>query len=105
MSTVMHQKSSLINEIYHLNLSYLLLVQRIADDEQDYCFARLGIAELTLHEIKKLSLEQLTSLANTGQLLMKLRMDDPDKMLCITEYSRVEEFKNIHLGILLAGSL
>ena len=67
----MYSASLCVKEIYYLNLSYLLLIQRISSCDEPTIFSGID-AELSL-VLQKLSLSKLVALAETNQLLLILR--------------------------------
>ena len=69
----MYSASLCVKEIYYLNLSYLLLIQRISSCDEPTIFSGID-AELSL-VLQKLSLSKLVALAETNQLLITLRPD------------------------------
>lgn len=69
----MHQFCNCLTDIHFLNLSYLLLLQRIAYTHDSSLLT--GIDHDVLESIKNLPLTKLTSLAETNQLIIKLRKE------------------------------
>lgn len=70
---VMYSASQCLKEIHYLNLSYLLLIQRIFNCDEPAIFSGIN-AELA-KVLQKLSLSKLVALAETNQLLITLRPD------------------------------
>ncbi|QLA68105.1 flagellar transcriptional regulator FlhD [Enterobacter pasteurii] len=91
--------------IYDLNLSYLLLAQRLIREEKSSAGFRLGLSEETMDIIKELTLSQLIKLASTNQLICRLRVDDSVVLDCLTKDSRIEALQHIHTGIILSTDL
>lgn len=69
----MYSTSQCLKEIHYLNLSYLLLIQRISNCDEPAIFSGIN-AELA-KVLQKLSLSKLVALAETNQLLITLRPD------------------------------
>lgn len=67
----MYSVSQCVKEIHYLNLSYLILIQRISNCDESVIFSGIN-AELA-KVLQKLSLSKLVSLAETNQLLITLR--------------------------------
>ncbi|WOZ76031.1 MULTISPECIES: flagellar transcriptional regulator FlhD [Kosakonia] len=67
----MIERNNLLHEIYQLNLAYLLLVQRLANESD--CASKLsnGLSEDMIEKIAGLTLPQLVSLAETNQIIVK----------------------------------
>lgn len=61
MSTV-----ELLKHIYDINLSYLLLAQRLINQEKASAMFRLGISDSMADALKELTLPQLVKLAETN---------------------------------------
>ena len=93
MSTV-----ELLKHIYDINLSYLLLAQRLINQEKASAMFRLGISDSMADALKELTLPQLVKLAETNQLICNFRFE-------LTKESRVDDLQQIHTGILLSSNL
>jgi flagellar transcriptional activator FlhD len=91
--------------IYDINLSYLLLAQRLINQDKASAMFRLGINETMADVLIKLSLSQMVKLAETNQLLCLFRFDDHQTITQLTQDSRVDELQQIHTGILLSSQL
>ncbi|QCR35757.1 flagellar transcriptional regulator FlhD [Nissabacter sp. SGAir0207] len=97
--------SELLKHIYDINLSYLLLAQRLINDEKDSAMFRLGIDEAMADALAQLTLPQMVKLAETNQLLCQFRFDDHTSISRLTQASRVDDLQQIHTGILLSSEL
>ncbi|MGE9715327.1 flagellar transcriptional regulator FlhD, partial [Escherichia coli] len=73
MSTV-----ELLKHIYDINLSYLLLAQRLINQEEASAMFRLGISDSMADALKELTLPQLVKLAETNQLICNFRFEDSE---------------------------
>ncbi|XTZ39358.1 flagellar transcriptional regulator FlhD [Salmonella enterica] len=91
--------------IQDLNLSYLLLAQRLIREDHITAGFRLGLNESTLEILKNLSLPQLIKLSSTGQLISRLRIDDDVVLDCLTKDSRIDALQRLHTGIILSSNL
>ncbi|PHM29374.1 flagellar transcriptional regulator FlhD [Xenorhabdus budapestensis] len=100
MSTV-----ELLKHIYDINLSYLLLAQRLINHEKASAMFRLGISESMADTLAKLALPQLVKLAETNQLICHFRFEDHETVQQLTKESRVDDLQQIHTGILLSTHL
>jgi flagellar transcriptional activator FlhD len=58
-----------LDSIRELNLSYLLLAQRLLTEDSDAAQARLGISAATAQTLTQLSAAQLGRLASSSQVL------------------------------------
>lgn len=94
-----------LQSIHNVNLSYLLLVQRLIRDDKFLATFRLGLNDATIEILKDLSLPQLIKLSSTGQLICRLRLDNEDVIECLTKDSRIDALQRIHTGIILSTEL
>ncbi|MGG4733594.1 flagellar transcriptional regulator FlhD [Leclercia adecarboxylata] len=69
----MYSVSACLTDIRHLNLSYLLLLQRISRTQEASVLA--GVNCELLATIRDLPLPKLASLAETNQLIITIRKD------------------------------
>jgi len=97
--------SELLKHIYDINLSYLLLAQRLINDEKASAMFRLGIDDLMADTLGQLTLPQMVKLAETNQLLCQFRFDSHKTIERLTQDSRVDDLQQIHTGILLSSHL
>lgn len=91
--------------IHDMNLSYLLLAQRLIREDEFAAGFRLGLSESTIHTLKDLSLPQLIKLSSTSQLICRLRIDNKMVIDCLTKDSRIDALQRIHTGIILSTDL
>ncbi|APG19339.1 flagellar transcriptional activator FlhD [Kosakonia radicincitans DSM 16656] len=94
-----------MQSIEDLNLSYLLLAQRLIREDNIAAGFHLGLNETTMETIKGLSLPQLIKLSSTGQLISRLRIDDEALIACLTKESRIDALQRFHTGIILSSNL
>ncbi len=97
--------TNLVKHIYDINLSYLLLAQQLIDQDKSSAMFRLGIDELMANKLAELTLPGLVKLAETNQLICKLRFIDYTVIQRLTRESRVDDMQQIHTGIMLASEL
>ena len=91
--------------IRDLNLSYLLLAQRMIKEDKYTAGFRLGLSEPTIDTLKDLTFAQLIKLSSTGQLICQLRIDNKMLIECLTKDSRIDALQRIHTGIILSTDL
>ena len=72
----MGSSSDTLNEIKEVNLSYLLLAQRLVREDKATGMFRMGISEQLADVIANLTLAQTVKLAASSQLLCRFRFDD-----------------------------
>lgn len=89
--------------IYNVNLSYLLLIQQfIKEDKTTACF-RSGLSIQLIDFLSDLSLTQIISLSSNSQLICKLRLNDKDIIDSLTKDSRINGLQQLQTGILLSS--
>ncbi len=91
--------------IRDMNLSYLLLAQRLIMEDKLSAIFRLGLSESIINMLKGLSLSQLIKISSTDQLICRLRIDNDIVIDCLTKDSRIDALQNIHTGIILSTEL
>lgn len=91
--------------IHHLNLSALLLSQRMLEKDKMAAMYRLGIDEETADVLSELNASQMLVLSETNQLIFQLRFENSTMVKKLTEESRVGDIKQMHTGILLSSLL
>lgn len=97
--------SDLLKHIYDINLSYLLLAQRLINQEKASAMFRLGIDEKMADALSQLTLPEMVKLAETNQLVCQFRFNDHNTITRLTQESRVDDLQQIHTGILLSSRL
>jgi|UPI0003012C77 flagellar transcriptional activator FlhD len=97
--------SELLKHIYDINLSYLLLAQRLISQDKASAMFRLGINEEMATMLGGLTLPQMVKLAETNQLVCQFRFDNPQTITRLTQESRVDDLQQVHTGILLSTRL
>jgi flagellar transcriptional activator FlhD len=94
-----------LQSIHNINLSYLLLAQRLIMEDETAASFRLGLNESTISTLKELSLSQLIKLSTTNQVICRLRFDEDGVIGRLTKESRIDGLQQIHAGILLSTDL
>lgn len=97
--------SELLKHIYDINLSYLLLAQRLISGDKPSAMFRLGVTEDMANTLRELTLPQMVKLAETNQLICQFRFSDNQAITRLTQDSRVDDLQQIHTGILLSTRL
>lgn len=93
-------------DIYHANLSYLLLAQRLIIQDKATAMLRLGIASpATANIIGELTHSQIVKLSEINQLICQFRFDNPKTITQLTQESRIEDLQQFHTTILLSSHL
>jgi hypothetical protein len=77
--------SSLLADIREVNLSYLLLAQRMLRDDYAASMFRLGFSNEVADILMRLSPAQLVKLASSSSLLCRFRFDDYSLLSALTQ--------------------
>ncbi len=95
--------TSLIDEIEDLNLSYLLLAQRLLQRDRPSAMFRLKIDHDMAELLLSLSARQLTQLARSNQLLCRFGYDDAAQLRAVTHHPREQHLSGFHSSLLMAS--
>lgn len=94
---------SLLGDIQDTNLSYLLLVQRLLNEDRATAMFRLKLTESMADLLASLSVKQLGQLSRTNQLLCRLCFDDPDQLTKLIQDPRDQGLGQTHAALLMAS--
>nr|WP_163503366.1 flagellar transcriptional regulator FlhD [Halomonas socia] len=95
---------SILDEIQDLNLSYLLLVQRLLSEDRASAMFRLKLTEEMAELLAALSAKQLGKLSRTNQLLCRLCYEDADQLRKLTHNQREQGLSQTHASLLMAAA-
>ena len=90
-------------EIKDLNLSYLMLAQRMIWEDREAGAYRLGISAQLADILADLSPGQVLKLAAANVMLCRARFDDRLILGLLTSHGRGNAMAHSHTAILLAG--
>jgi flagellar transcriptional activator FlhD len=99
----MGSSGDMLNEIKEVNLSYLLLAQRLVREDKATGMFRMGISEQLADVLVNLTLAQTVKLASSTQLLCRFRFDDHAVLSALTHDGKNGATAQSHAAILLAG--
>ncbi|HEV3423350.1 MAG TPA: flagellar transcriptional regulator FlhD [Paraburkholderia sp.] len=99
----MDRSSETRESIREINLSYIMLAQRMLREDKPIGMFRLGLSSELADLIAGLSLAQIVKLASSDQLLCFFRFNDHTMLSALTQTSRHAEVSPTHTAILLAG--
>jgi flagellar transcriptional activator FlhD len=91
------------NEIGDLNLSYLLLAQRLVREDVASAMFRLGMSRELADLLGNLSLSQIVKLSNSSLLLCRFRFDDHPILSALTHDHKNLALQQAHTAILLSS--
>lgn len=90
-------------EIQELNLTYLLLAQRLLKEDRAAGLFRLKLSEDMADLIVSLSARQLTQLSRTSQLLCSFSLDNAQNLARVLFNERDHGLTQTHAALLLAS--
>lgn len=94
--------SSSLNDIQEVNLSYLMLAQRLLRENFSAGMFRLGFCTDVAETILQLSPAQLVKLAGSSSLLCRFRLDDYGLLSALTQDVLGGVLQQAHSTILLS---
>ncbi|MCE8040027.1 flagellar transcriptional regulator FlhD [Halomonas sp. MCCC 1A11062] len=92
-----------LDEIQELNLAYLLLAQRLLNDDRAAAMFRLKIDGETADLLLSLGAAQLTRLARTNQLLCHFGFEGAEQLRQVVDNPRDNGLSQFHASLLMAG--
>jgi len=101
-ATTLDSKDQVLDDIREVNLSYLLLAQRLLQNNFAAGMFRLGMSEDVAHRILRLSPAQTIKLAGSSVLLCGFRLNDDQMLSALTQDSLGGILQQAHTTILLA---
>jgi flagellar transcriptional activator FlhD len=90
-------------EIGDLNLTYLLLAQRLVREDVASAMFRLGLSREIADLLGNLSLVQIVKLAASSLFLCRLRFDQQPILSALAEDGKNPGLQQAHAAILLGG--
>ncbi len=100
---IMSATSEMLAEIKEVNLSYLLLAQRLLREDKAMGMFRMGISEDLAEVLANLTLAQTVKLAASNQMLCRFRFDDHALLSSLADKGRSTAVAQAHTAILMAG--
>ena len=91
------------NDISEVNLSYLLLAQRLLREDRQGAMCRLGISSEVAGQLENLSLSQQLTLASSNFVLFRFRFDNDKILSLLTADDKNAALRQAHAAILLAA--
>jgi flagellar transcriptional activator FlhD len=98
-----NSNASPLAEIRELNLSYLLLAQRLLQEDRPGAMFRMGLSEPIADVLGTLNLAQLVKIAASSQLLCRFRFDDHTILSSLADKERSAALAQTHAAILLSA--
>lgn len=94
--------NSALSDIQEVNLSYLMLAQRLLRENYAAGMFRLGLGADVAETVMRLSPAQLVKLASSSSLICKFRLNDYDLLSTLTQDVLGGVLQQAHSTILLA---
>lgn len=98
----MSLNAQLLEQIREANLNYLLIAQRLIQEDKITAMVRLGLDEDTVEIINNLSTQQLIKLAGHNSLICSFRRTDHKYWQAHLDERRQATASHFHASILLA---
>jgi flagellar transcriptional activator FlhD len=95
--------ASTLAEIREVNLSYLLLAQRLLQEDRESAMFRMGLAGPLADVLETLSPAQLVKIAASSQVLCRFRFDDHAILSSLADKEKSAALAQTHSAILMAG--
>jgi flagellar transcriptional activator FlhD len=92
-----------LDSIREINLSYIMLAQRMLRDDRAIGMFRLGLSKELADLLSGLTLAQVVKLAASDQLLCFFRFNDHTMLAALTSPAKHADIAPTHAAILLAG--
>ncbi|MGN6083440.1 flagellar transcriptional regulator FlhD [Trinickia sp.] len=99
----MSATSEMLSEIKEVNLSYLLLAQRLLREDKAVGMFRMGINDQLADVLANLSFAQTVKLAASNQLLCRFRFDDHAVLSSLADKGKAASLTGAHSAILMAS--
>lgn len=95
--------AEMLTEIREVNLSYLLLVQRLIREDRAMAMLRMGFSAEIADILARLTLAQTVKLAASRNLLCQFRLEDHAFLSALVDKGRGTATAQMHAAIVLAG--
>lgn len=93
----------LLDDVRDLNLSYLILMQRLINTDRELAMFRLKIDDDMADLLSQIPVADLTKLARCNQLLCHFSLDSAEQLFSLINAPRDDEMRRLHAGILLSS--
>lgn len=91
-------------EIADLNLTYMLLAQKMLRSDRAAAMLRLGISPAVADMLSAMPLAEVIKLAASNFVLCTFRLDELPGFRSVAEGARQQALQQAHISILLAGA-
>lgn len=94
----------LLDEIQDVNLTYLMLAQRLLKEDYATARFRLKLDDAMADVLTSLSTKQLGQLARTNQFLFRLCFENAAQITRVLDKKRTPGLAQTHAALLMAGA-
>jgi flagellar transcriptional activator FlhD len=95
--------NEMLSEIKDVNLSYLLLAQRLVREDKATGAFRMGISDELADVLANLSTAQTEKLAASNQLLCRFRFDDHSVLSSLADKGKSTGLPRVQPAVLVTG--
>lgn len=95
--------SESLDSIREINLSYMILAQRMLREDKSIAMFRLGLSPEVATILENLTLAQVIKLSGSSQLLCAFRFNDNSLLSALTQPPTHADVGTTHAAILFAG--
>ena len=93
----------LLDDVRDLNLSYLILMQRLINTDRELAMFRLKIDEEMADLLSEIPVADLAKLARCNQLLCHFSLDNAEQLFSLINAPRDDDMRRLHAAILLSS--
>lgn len=93
----------LLDDVRDLNLSYLILMQRLINTDRELAMFRLKIDEEMADLLSQIPVADLAKLARCNQLLCHFSLDNAEQLFSLINAPRDDDMRRLHAAILLSS--
>lgn len=94
----------LLEDIREVNLSYLLLMQRLINTDREAAMFRLKIDDEMADLLSRIPVSELARLARCNQLLCHFSLNDADQLHSLIRATGDDSMRQVHAAILLGSN-
>lgn len=94
----------LLDDIREVNLSYLLLMQRLINTDREAAMFRLKIDDEMADLLSRIPVSELARLARCNQLLCHFSLEDADQLHSLVRATADDSLRQVHAAILLGSN-
>ncbi|MGB7757229.1 MAG: flagellar transcriptional regulator FlhD [Salinisphaera sp.] len=98
------QTDHLLDDIREVNLSYLLLMQRLINTDREAAMFRLKIDDEMADLLSRIPVSELARLARCNQLLCHFSLSDADQLHSLIRATGDDSMRQVHAAILLGSN-